>query len=90
MSEDLMSKVTELQNELKQYKEGVNSLSAQLEAHKQMLNESLNTILQLRTNILLVQKHLTDTIGKSMEDKKELEEKLAACEAKCAEGNAVV
>ena len=65
MSEDLMSKVTELQNELKQYKDSFNSLSAQLEAHKQMLNDSLNTVLQLKTNILLVQKHLTETILKS-------------------------
>lgn len=84
MSDTLMSKVTELENELKQYKDGVNSLSAQLEAHKQMLNESLNTILQLRTNVLLVQKHLSETIGKSQQVEKELKEKLALCEEKCA------
>lgn len=83
MSVELMSKITELENELKQYKDGLNSLSAQLEAHKQMLNESLNTILQLRTNILLVQKHLTETILKSQETEKDLKEKLASCEAKC-------
>ncbi len=90
MSVELMSKITELENELKQYKDGFNSLSAQLEAHKQMLNESLNTILQLRTNVLLVQRHLTETIQKSQETEKDLKEKLAECLNKCQDGTDVL
>jgi|SRR5580698_2559723 chromosome segregation ATPase len=81
MSEDLMSKVTELQNEVKQLKNALDGVVAQLEAHKQMLNESLNTILQLRTHNIMLQKNLNETASKckGFEDEaarltKELEE----------------
>lgn len=84
MSEDLMSKVTELQNELKQYKAGVDSLSAQLDAHKQMLNESLNSILQLRTQNIMMQKHSTDVTLKNnqlTQDVARLTQELVDCKA---------
>jgi chromosome segregation ATPase len=81
MSEDLMSKVTELQNEIKQYKNALDGVSATLDAHKQMLNESLNSILQLRTQNIIVQKNLNESATKCQK----LEKELADCKTKCEE-----
>lgn len=79
MSDDLMSKVTELQNQVKQLENFVQGLSAQLEAHKQMLNESLNNVLQLKAHNLMVQKQLNDSMAKC----NGLEKELAECKTKC-------
>ncbi len=45
----------ELQNELDQAKLTIKGLNAQLEATKQIANESLASNLQLRTNVVLFQ-----------------------------------
>lgn len=92
MSDDLMSKITELQNELKQYKNALEGVSATLDAHKQMLNESLNTILQLRTQNIMTQKQLNEsaTKCKTLEDEvARLNKELADCKTQCQDGKDV-
>jgi len=74
MSEDLMSKVTELQNQVKQYQNILEGVTAQLDAHKQMLNEALNTNLQLRTQNIMMQKRLNEVTEQYKVLQKELEE----------------
>ena len=54
MSDELES----LKKDLQQHKDGIDGLLAQLDAHKQMFNESLNSNLQLRAQNLLLQKQL--------------------------------
>jgi len=84
MSDDLMSKVTELQNQVNQYKNTLDAVGAQLDAHKQMLNESLNSILQLRTHNIMLQKQLNEsaTKCKNLEDEVDrLTKELADCKA---------
>ncbi len=56
-NEILKNKNESLKQLLAQNNNNVAGLVAQLEAHKQMLNDSLNTGLQLRTNLILFQKN---------------------------------
>ena len=66
MSEELKSENENLKQQLSNNTQGINSLVAQLEAHKQSLNDSLNLGLQLRTNLIMFQKankELTDSLA---------------------------
>jgi putative protein kinase ArgK-like GTPase of G3E family len=63
MSEELQNQVdtlttenTNLKTQIAQTNEGVKNLLAQLDAHKQYLNESIISNLSLRTNLFLGQK----------------------------------
>lgn len=63
MSEDLQKKVETLAVEnanltaqLNQHKQALDGMMAQLDAHREQLNENLNTGMQLRTNLIFVKK----------------------------------
>jgi len=63
MSEELQNQVdtlttenTKLKTQIAQTNEGVKNLLAQLDAHKQYLNEAIISNLSLRTNLFLGQK----------------------------------
>lgn len=58
----------------------VENLNAQLEASKQMYNEALNNMFQLRTNNLLLQQKLHTLANELLEVKKSLESKPAIAE----------
>lgn len=53
--ENLNKEIEELKKQSAQNAQGVEGLIAQLDAHKQSLNEALNVGLNLRTNFILVQ-----------------------------------
>jgi phosphate starvation-inducible protein PhoH len=54
--ETLTKENEELKRQFALNSQGVQGLLAQLDAHKQSLNEALNINLQLRTNLILFQK----------------------------------
>jgi hypothetical protein len=67
MSEELQNQVVSLQAEIDALKaqaaqnsQGVNSLVAQLEAHKHHLNDTLTGCLNLRTHLVLAQKRIAE------------------------------
>lgn len=81
MSEELEKQVSDLTTENEALKKqatnnglGVNALLAQIDAHKQKLNECLQIELNLRTNFILIQKQ-----------NKELSDKLALADKKLTE-----
>jgi phosphate starvation-inducible protein PhoH len=74
MSEDLIKQHEELKNNHAIAQSNILGLSAQLEAHKQMLNEQLNANVQLRSNTFILQKNAQDLNTKITELQKELEE----------------
>ena len=88
MSDDLQAKVTQLTNEnvqlknaLQQNSNGIQTLLAQVDAHKQIINENNQISVNLRTNLILVQKHNAELIEKlKVADAKlvELEAKVSA------------
>ena len=58
-----MTDVTEVQklnNEINTLQQTLEILTAQLDASKQMYNDSINTSFQLKTQVLLLQKQLVD------------------------------
>jgi uncharacterized coiled-coil DUF342 family protein len=69
-----MSEVTieSLQKELNQHKEHIKGLVAQVEATKEMLNESFSTNLQLRTNINVIKRTYNEHVKESSVVKDEL------------------
>jgi len=54
--ENTKKEIETLKSQASNTSQGVNALLAQLDAHKQMLNDSLNTVVQLRTQLILCQK----------------------------------
>lgn len=54
-----------LKKQVESLRTGIESLNAQLEAHKGMLNESLNASIQLRTNLVLLSKRLQESTAKN-------------------------
>jgi len=52
----LTKRNAELEQQMSQNSQGIHGLLAQLDAHKQSLNEALNVGLNLRANLILVQK----------------------------------
>lgn len=74
MSKDLQLKVNELslendnlKKQAEQNSEGVQNLLAQLDAHKQFINEILVGGINLRTNIILLQKQVQELSVKLQE-----------------------
>lgn len=61
---NLTAENTTLKNEAAQHKANFDGLCAQLDAHKQMLNECLGTSIQLRTHIIILQKNIQELHGK--------------------------
>ncbi len=53
-----------LKAQLDQNSKGVENLLAQLDAHKGMLNESLNACVNMRTHLIIEQKKAQETAGK--------------------------
>ena len=56
MSDELKAENEQLKAQALQNSQGVQSLLAQLDAHKQQMNESITAGLQLRSNLFLFQK----------------------------------
>lgn len=76
-----MSDIETLQKEIETLKQqainnsqGVNGLLAQLDAHKNMLSESITSVLHLRTNLILFEKSNKEIAERNSELKKSLEE----------------
>lgn len=74
---DLQVENEQLKNQLAQNSVGVQNLSAQLEAHKQSLSESINVGLNLRTNCVLLQKHI-ESLNVQCDEGRKLVDKLNA------------
>ena len=60
-----MSDVETLNKEIEQHKLNAQGNAAQLDAHKQMLNEYINGALILRANMILMQKQTKDLMEKN-------------------------
>ena len=65
--------MSDLQNQLDQANSNLKGLNANLEAHKQMLNETLQAVIQLRTNLVLYQQAHTESSQANAELIKQLE-----------------
>ena len=80
---NLANDPSHLQKQVENHKLQINALLAQLDAHKQMFNETLGTSLQLRTNIIMLEKHtkeLTDKLNAANETIRTLKDQLATKE----------
>lgn len=65
---DSATEIFNLRKQIEQNQVGIDGLLAQLDAHKELLNESLNSGLQLRTNTLIARKQnmlLTNKLAES-------------------------
>ena len=75
MSQEIINQLTTdkatLEKDLAQHKQALESLSAQLDANKQMFNESLNSGLQLRTHFIMLQRQFQELSNKNAELTKE-------------------
>ena len=74
MSEELLKENEALKKQLAQNQQGVEGLLAQLDAHKEHLNESLNSGLNMRTNVIYLKKQNNVLTAQVNELKKSLEE----------------
>lgn len=74
MSEELQAENAALKQQAEQNSAGIHGLLAQLDAHKQMLNENLSVTLNLRTNTILLQKSNKEICDKNAELIRLLEE----------------
>lgn len=63
-TENLASENATLKKQLETYTNQLHNFMAQLDAHKQALNEAIQTNLSLRTNMNLLQKQLQDSNNK--------------------------
>lgn len=53
---DLVTENANLKGEVEQLKQNANGLATQLHAHKQTIDELMQSLLNFRTNLMLVQK----------------------------------
>jgi len=74
MSEELLKENEALKKQLAQNQQGVEGLLAQLDAHKEHLNESLNTGLNMRTNVIYLKKQNNTLTAQINELKSQLEQ----------------
>lgn len=83
----LTKEIEELKKQAAQNSQGVEGLLAQLDAHKQSLNEALNAGLNLRTNFIIVQKQAQNFANQLNEANKQivsLNQQLSDANAKIA------
>ena len=73
MSEASETQVAKLEKQLQNQSNGMQQLIAQLEAYKASLNESLNTSIQLRTHLFLLQKQIKDDELKKQNMQKQID-----------------
>lgn len=76
----MSDEINSLKTQLDQKEQAINGLLAQLDAHRGVMNESLNASLQLRTNFVVIQKNnleLNQKLSAANERIKELEKQNA-------------
>lgn len=70
--EALQQENNTLKQQMAANSQGVQGLLAQLDAHKQSLNEALNVGLNLRTNLIMFQKQNEQLVAKIQEQEKQI------------------
>lgn len=62
MSDEILNKLTnenaQLASQIEQTNNNMQGFFAQLEAHKVMISENINALLQFKTNTIMMQKHI--------------------------------